>query len=533
MKTTCSLRVFWVVAFLISSLSSRAQTLGEALNAANFTWITTGNALWSGQTTTSHDGDSAARAGTINSAGQSSALQTTVTGPGTLTFWWQHKPSNGFTTDLGFKVDGVTQTNLSLYNVWQPYTNYLSDGVHILQWVFTNSSSSTLGEAYVDEFTYTTGSTVPFITDQPRSQSQVQRLDAKFNVHVGGTPPMGYQWIFWGTNLPGATASGLIVTNVQITNLGDYGVIVTNSSGSVTSSIATLEFGHVTAWGFNDYGQTSVARGATNIATLGAGYYHGIFARTDGSLGFWGTDSDGQMQPPAGLTDVIAVAGGFAHTTALRSNGTVVAWGNNANGQTNVPNGLSNVVAIAAGDNHSICLKSDGTVASWGVNLFGVTNVPASVSNIISIAAGQYFNLALKDNGTVTFWGLSMPGNSSVIPNLSNVVAVAGGGSHAIALRDNGAVVAWGQNTAGQTNVPPDLTNVIAIRAGYNFSLALTAAGKVVAWGSNQLGQTNVPSALTNVVAVTAVNGGYFAVAAVGDEPPKTQAQLLYPVLNT
>ena len=79
------LQLSWLVA--VGGLV-RSQTLGEALNATNRTWTTGGSASWFGQTNVSHDGAAAAQSGAVNN-NQSCTLQTTVNGPGTLTFWWK------------------------------------------------------------------------------------------------------------------------------------------------------------------------------------------------------------------------------------------------------------------------------------------------------------------------------------------------------------------------------------------------------------------------------------------------------------
>ncbi len=67
--------------------------------------------------------------------------------------------------------------------------------------------------------------------------------DATFNVLAAGTAPLSYQW-YYNTNTPtllaGAANSIVTLTGVQITNSGNYFVIVTNSFGSVTSSVAML-----------------------------------------------------------------------------------------------------------------------------------------------------------------------------------------------------------------------------------------------------------------------------------------------------
>jgi hypothetical protein len=59
-------------------------------------------------------------------------------------------------------------------------------------------------------------------------------------VTATGAGPLAYQWRFNGVPTPGATNSTLTLTNVQATNAGDYTVVVTNSTGALTSSVATL-----------------------------------------------------------------------------------------------------------------------------------------------------------------------------------------------------------------------------------------------------------------------------------------------------
>jgi len=52
--------------------------------------------------------------------------------------------------------------------------------------------------------------------------------------------PWAYQWRFNGGNVSGATNATLTITNVQAANTGPYSVVITNASGVVTSSPATL-----------------------------------------------------------------------------------------------------------------------------------------------------------------------------------------------------------------------------------------------------------------------------------------------------
>ena len=62
-------------------------TLGQSLNATQLVWTTGGSRPWIGLTNASHDGVSAAQSGTVSLNGSQSWLETTVTGPGLVTFW--------------------------------------------------------------------------------------------------------------------------------------------------------------------------------------------------------------------------------------------------------------------------------------------------------------------------------------------------------------------------------------------------------------------------------------------------------------
>src|SRR5437762_2149332 len=82
----------------------------------------------------------------------------------------------------------------------------------------------------------------PVITKQPTNQSVSLGASASFQVSATTVlPPILYQWRFASTNLPLATSFRLVLTNIQVSSAGDYDVVVTDSSGSVTSSVANLE----------------------------------------------------------------------------------------------------------------------------------------------------------------------------------------------------------------------------------------------------------------------------------------------------
>jgi hypothetical protein len=80
----------------------------------------------------------------------------------------------------------------------------------------------------------------PSITSQPTNQTVNVGGTATFNVTASGTVLLSYQWNFNGTNIDGATNTTLTLTNIQISQAGNYAVLVTNVYGSILSSNAVL-----------------------------------------------------------------------------------------------------------------------------------------------------------------------------------------------------------------------------------------------------------------------------------------------------
>src|SRR5204862_18910 len=132
--------------------------------------------------------------------------------------------------------------------------------------------------------------------------------------------------------------------------------------------------GTVVAWGRNDYGQTDVPSGLSNVTAMAAGRVHSLALKGDGTVVAWGSNDYGETSVPDGLNDVTAIAAGFFHSLALKSDGTVVAWGDNYAGQTDVPSGLTGVIAIAASGEHNLVLvpaASDTTAPIITPNVAG------------------------------------------------------------------------------------------------------------------------------------------------------------------
>jgi hypothetical protein len=80
----------------------------------------------------------------------------------------------------------------------------------------------------------------PVITSQPQSLTAQPGNSATFSVTASGQPPLSYQWRFNGGDIAGANSSSYTINSVQNSDAGNYDVVVSNASDSVTSATALL-----------------------------------------------------------------------------------------------------------------------------------------------------------------------------------------------------------------------------------------------------------------------------------------------------
>ncbi|MBU1734801.1 MAG: M4 family metallopeptidase, partial [Verrucomicrobia bacterium] len=128
--------------------------LGTALNATYLTWYVGGHQNWFAESNTTHDAVLAAQSGPISHCEQS-YLQTTVTGPGTLSFWWKVSSETGYDY-LRFLIDGQETNAISGEADWALYSVYLGSGTHTNTWNYTKDESTSDGQdaGWVDEVSW-------------------------------------------------------------------------------------------------------------------------------------------------------------------------------------------------------------------------------------------------------------------------------------------------------------------------------------------------------------------------------------------
>ena len=167
-------------------------------------------------------------------AGSNVTLVVTAIGSPPLNYQWQKIGTNlvditGTNLVNGGNISGAT-TNKVVFSSAETTNsgNYLV--------IITNFGGSVTSTVAV-----VTVASSPVILVQPTNQTVAVGSTVSFVVNAIGFIPLSYQWLANGGSLGGETNQMLTLTNVQLTDSGnDYTVVITNSSGSVTSSIASL-----------------------------------------------------------------------------------------------------------------------------------------------------------------------------------------------------------------------------------------------------------------------------------------------------
>lgn len=130
--------------------------LSKAVAQGNFIWTSGGDLPWLGEGEQAvPNGSNLVHSGQITH-GQESWIETTVSGPGTVSWWWKVSCSSSSQPGdwLRCYIDGEEVHAISGWQpLWQPVARTISSGNHTIRWVYSKDASVTSGDdmAWLDQ----------------------------------------------------------------------------------------------------------------------------------------------------------------------------------------------------------------------------------------------------------------------------------------------------------------------------------------------------------------------------------------------
>lgn len=117
---------------------------------------------------------------------------------------------------------------------------FTGDIAEVLLYDSQSTSQRLAVEAYFYQKYFSVPTGAAAIAKQPVSQNVNELQPVTFAVSANGVPPLSYQWFTNGVAIPGATGPWYTLDSVSRTNAAQFTVVVSNASGTVTSSSAAL-----------------------------------------------------------------------------------------------------------------------------------------------------------------------------------------------------------------------------------------------------------------------------------------------------
>lgn len=284
-------------------LNEAGPLLAAALNAT-LTPVTGGNADWFSQSVVTHDGVSAAQAGTIGD-NQHSFMEATVTGPDTLSFWWKVSSEKGYDF-LTVAIDGIDQDAISGEVDWSRMIYPIPAGTHTVRWSYRKDPYAAEGAdtGWVDQ--------AVLESDPPAVNSVTPRAGATgvpvnrsvtvvFNKQMNAATdtPATFTLQTGGIPVPGAVRydaprqSALFTPDEPLLPATDYTATVTTGVADAAGRPLTSAI----SWSFSTGATLDlVAESFDSVTTPGVP--EGWISKTGASGGVWQTRT-GTRMPPA------------------------------------------------------------------------------------------------------------------------------------------------------------------------------------------------------------------------------------------
>lgn len=268
------------------------------------------------------------------------SISLTASGTGTLTYQWYSNTTASTTggTNLG-NANGA-QTNTFTPQASSPGTLYY----YCVVTGTCGSATSAVSGAFV------VNSPVS-ITQQPVSLSNIcLNSTQSFSVVATGTSPLSYQWKKNGVDISGATSSTLTLNNIQTSDADSYSVVVSNTCGSVTSSIVSLALDN-TPPVLNDLSSKSQNLGCV-IKPVSGGY-------VINGLGLANTDFSDNCDSNTELIKQYKI---------VHNSTTLIDFGSDPDGDASgfaFPEGISTIIYRIKDQNNNTSSEKSFTVEFW------------------------------------------------------------------------------------------------------------------------------------------------------------------------
>jgi hypothetical protein len=403
--------------------------------------------------------------------------------------------------------EATTNNSGWLSSVWQEGVQYVRfSGVNVSggQSITITVEPGAGGYAVLSGLqTMQVGPTPNFVV-QPTNQAVVDGATATFSVVVSGAAPLAYQWLFNNAIISGATNSSFSVTNAQSADAGNYSAIVTNSYGSVTSTVAALTVTNISIlmqpasqtvlagesatftvkavgpaplsyqWLFNNAdisGATNSSYTVTNALSADASDYSVIVTNAYGTIisqvAALTVSNILILTPPASQT----VLAGASATFTIEATGPAplgYQWLFNStaiSGATNSSYTVSNAYSADAGYYSVIVADVYGSVTSAVAELIVISTNATDIDVAFTYAtATSKTGLAATGVTANDFWNTYDPQNG-IMPNLKFVDGTTSGAGMAVANVDgvygNGASdPMYGVYLWTQGNITVTITNL-------------------------------------------------------------------------
>ena len=339
----------------------------------------------------------------------------------------------------------------------------------------------------------------PVITNQPSPASVVVSNNATFTVVAGGNPSPAYQWRLNGTNISYGTTASLTITNCQATNAGNYTVVLTNYSGSLTSSPAALTVNFPPSISAPPSPLSVVVSNNATFTVTASGTATLVYQwRQNGTNLYCATG--------ASLIITNCQATNVGNYTVVITNYSGSVTSSPAALTVNFPPSISappSPLSVVVSSNATFTVTASGNatlIYQWrqnGTNLYCATGSSLAITNCQATNAGNYTVVITNNYGSITSSPATLtvnfppyltapPASQSVLIGSNATFAVACGGTVPLAYQ-------WKFNAApvGGTNTAFTITSAQLASAG-NYSVIVT----------NSFGSaTSAPAVLTVVTA--------------------------------